>query len=112
MKQEMISREKQIEEMARYCCNACEMGCGFDGECCVDNDYKTCNLSLETATAIYEAGYRKQNEGEWDDSIIGFCNVCMSCGAIVERSAIKNNSGKLNFCPNCGNKMKMKGGEG
>lgn len=48
-------------------------------------------------------------EGEWNENIIGFCNVCMSCGVIVERTAIKNNSGKLNFCPNCG--ARMKGGE-
>lgn len=41
-----------------------------------------------------------------NDNIIGFCNVCMNCGAIVERSAIKNNSGKLNFCPNCGARMR------
>jgi hypothetical protein len=59
--------------------------------------------------AIQRIGNIKQSEGEWNDNIIGFCNVCMNCGAIVERSAIKNNSGKLNFCPNCGSKMK--GGE-
>ena len=57
-----MSKEKQIEEMAKYCCNACEMGCGFEGECCLNNDYKACTISIETATAIYEAGYRKQSE--------------------------------------------------
>lgn len=41
----------------------------------------------------------------WDDNIIGFCNVCMECGAIVDRTAIKNRSGELNYCPNCGAKM-------
>lgn len=44
----------------------------------------------------------KRKHGEWNSDMIGFCNVCMECGAIVERTAIKNNSGKLNFCPNCG----------
>ena len=39
--------------------------------------------------------------GYWDDNIIGFCNVCMECGAIVERTAIKNKSGELNYCPMC-----------
>ena len=63
----------------------------------------------DIAKVLYNAGYRKQSEGEWNDNIIGFCNVCMNCGAIVERSAIKNNSGKLNFCPNCG--ARMRGGE-
>ena len=43
--------------------------------------------------------------GEWDDNIIGFCNVCSECGVIVERTAIKNRSGELNYCPNCGAKM-------
>ena len=43
--------------------------------------------------------------GAWDENIIGFCNVCMECGAIVERTAIKNKSGELNYCPNCGAKM-------
>lgn len=43
--------------------------------------------------------------GKWDNNIIGFCNVCTECGAIVERTAIKNNSGKLNYCPNCGARM-------
>ena len=93
----MTDKEKQIEEMARVICDGCSV----------------CNHIMchewYTAQKIYDAGYRKHTEGEWDDSIIGFCNVCMSCGAIVERVAIKNNSGKLNFCPNCG--AKMKGGE-
>ena len=31
--------------------------------------------------------------GYWDDNIIGFCNVCMECGAIVERAAIKSHTG-------------------
>ena len=43
--------------------------------------------------------------GYWDDNIIGFCNVCMECGAIVERTAIKSHTGALNYCPNCGAKM-------
>lgn len=76
--------------------------------------YKACVRNSEyvpTLCDLYEEAkaYRKQSEGEWDDSIIGFCNVCKVCGAIVERSAIKNRSGKLNYCPNCG--AKMKGGE-
>jgi hypothetical protein len=50
--------------------------------------------------------YAEVKHGEWDDNIIGFCNVCLECGAIVERTAIKNNSGKLNYCPNCGADMR------
>ena len=54
-------------------------------------------------------GYRKQSEGEWIQDVIAFCNVCSLCKAKVDRYAIVCNSGKLNFCPNCG--AKMKGGE-
>lgn len=43
--------------------------------------------------------------GEWVDYLIGFCNVCSECGVIIERTAIKNHSGNLNYCPNCGTKM-------
>ena len=55
-------RDKQIEEMAKFVCNACEMGCGFEGECSNFNDYKTCGISVETAKALYDAGYRKASE--------------------------------------------------
>ena len=58
------------------------------------------------ANELYNAGYRKQVEGEWIEDVIAFCNVCSSCRSKVDRSAIKCNSGKLNYCPNCGAKMK------
>lgn len=43
--------------------------------------------------------------GEWEENRYAFCNVCPECGTIVDRSAIKWQSGELNFCPNCGVKM-------
>ena len=98
---EEAKKIEQIEEMAR-------MLCGQIKSCTECAIHKPC-LMMNCVTILYNAGYRKQSEGEWDDNIIGFCNICMNCGAIVERSAIKNNSGKLNFCPNCG--ARMKGGE-
>ena len=62
-----MDKQKQIEEIARYCCNACEFGNVIDLEnniypCAIDNEYKTCHLALETAEKIYAAGYRKQSE--------------------------------------------------
>ena len=51
------------------------------------------------------ADVQEVRHGEWDDNIIGFCNVCMECGAIVERTAVKSHTGKLNYCPNCGARM-------
>ena len=57
-----MSRDKQIEEMAKICCNTCEFGCGFNGECDLGNDYRTCGVSKETAEALYNAGYRKTSD--------------------------------------------------
>ena len=56
--------------------------------------------SIPTADVVEE------RHGYWDDNIIGFCNVCMECGAIVERTAIKSHTGALNYCPNCGADMR------
>ena len=64
--------------------------------------WQTCK---KIAEFLYNAGYRKQSESEWIEDVIAFCNVCSSCRAKVDRSAIKCNSGKLNYCPNCGAKM-------
>lgn len=41
----------------------------------------------------------------WDEDEYPFCNVCMECGLVIDRTCIKRNSGKLNFCPNCGAMM-------
>ena len=57
-----MDKQKQIEEMAKYCCNACEMGWGCDfGDCAEKgkDGYKNCKLAKETAEMIYNAGYRK-----------------------------------------------------
>jgi predicted nucleic acid-binding Zn ribbon protein len=91
----MQEREKQIEEMkydictaADYCYGACE----------------ECNLG-RLAEHLYNAGYRKQSEGEWKYDEDCECYVCSVCG----HSALNNYrllSTPSNFCPNCGAKMK------
>lgn len=56
-----MTKNEQIEEIAKYICNVCEMGHGFNGDCSEGgtDHYKHCTLTQETAEAIYEAGYRK-----------------------------------------------------
>ena len=109
-----MSKNKQIEEMAEclidiqrefneYCakpCRECELG----GIVNCENYYK--------AEALYNAGYRKQKEGEW---ITYHCTnggkskrgrtiryktyTCDVCGK-------SNGRHKSNYCSNCGAKMK------
>ena len=55
--------------------------------------------SYGIATALYNAGYRKQSEGEWREC--GWDYVCSERNEFSEF--------KTRFCPNCG--AKMKGGE-
>jgi hypothetical protein len=59
-----IEEEQQIEEMRAILCRS---GAINHCEYCED-----CEGIVE---ALYNAGYRKQSEGEWNDNIIGFCNV-------------------------------------
>ena len=55
-----MTKQEQIEEMAKYVCNACEMGHGFDG-CSYGGreHYKRCSITQKTAEKLYNAGYRK-----------------------------------------------------
>lgn len=94
----MNDREKLIELM-KY--NSCISIYGV-----VDQDVDIVVNWEDIADHLIANGVVIQKQGEWDDNIIGFCNVCMECGAIVERGCIKNQSGKLHYCPNCGVKMK------
>ena len=101
-------KEKQIEEMARTICEPtankgnCEK-CGFKKKC----------SKFDDATALYNAGYRKQIEGEWVDKRAGAYNRmqswCSACGKHSGIGGIESNRHKP-FCPNCGASMvKMKG---
>lgn len=102
-----MSREKQIEEMAKLACTC------FDGNCkgCPFDFYPPCPTKA-SATRLYNAGYRKQKEGEWIEQIktttnakgmtahytINFCSNCSyEIGTIRYRHK---------YCPNCGAKMK------
>lgn len=105
-----MSKEKQIEEMAHDLCGRCQ-----DGICVVDG--KPCNLDLDctcqiNATTLYNAGYRKQSDGEWElhgnDDDLGSSFFCSRCGWNIDEDEFyqsQTNDYKMyKFCPNCGAK--------
>lgn len=93
-----MSKEKQIEEM-----NNAVRERIHDKECSMTKVYE----------ALYDAGYRKQVEGQWISTKIptgveayGIREVqiypkCSMCGYMVDVS-----EWHFNYCPNCGAKMK------
>ena len=94
-----MSKEKQIEEMAKIFCgmkNGCD-GCMWDKVHCNERNY---------AEEIYNAGYRKQSEGEWIKPTQTHELICNLCGAIGPVDCLKEDFYESNYCPNCGAKMK------
>ena len=94
-----MSREKQIEEMAKI----------------IDDNHGFIVSSVETAEALYNAGYRKQSDGEWRDrgnakiENVKFPIVeCSECH-ITFCDLLNNHYSMYRYCPYCG--AKMKGGE-
>ena len=83
-----MSKEKQIEEIAKIAARRDD----------------TCRAAT-IATAIYNAGYRKQSEGYWIENEDDFWVMCSECGTefwddqigIVET---------YKYCPFCGAKMR------
>ena len=94
-----MSKEKQIEEMAKVMCGYYGTEKCYECRYCCD-----CHIKQE-ATRLYNAGYRKQSEGEWVlREGLNRLVRCTACGYeyndLVECT---------NFCGNCG--AKMEGGE-
>ena len=55
------NRDQQIAEIAQYTCNSCDF---FSCDRCVEGKKAAeCGLALETATAIYEAGFHQKSGG-------------------------------------------------
>lgn len=80
-----MSEEKQIEEMAR----------DIEQTGMLDS-YSRCEIVAED---LYNAGYRKQSEGEWRKD--KNARTCSECGFQYWARA-----GFFGYCPNCGAKMK------
>ena len=87
-----MSKEKQIEEIKQVLMRT------YKRARTPQEDY----MQDRYAEALYNAGYRKQKEGDWningtDGNIIGNWR-CSACNGV----SLKNS----NYCPNCGAKMK------
>ena len=97
-----MSKEKQIEEMAKVMCDRCKVI--FD---CTSTEM--CSECTADAEALYNAGYRKQSEGEWifkeygEDTYTNLTRIyeCSLCGRTIECL----NEAVEPYC-HCGAKMK------
>lgn len=94
-----MSKEKQIEEMAKIA-----------SKCMTKwlNNETPKALPDYIAEALYNAGCRKQSEGEWAREFYPYRVFCSKCKteARADRDGYYSTS---TFCPDCG--AKMKGGE-
>jgi membrane protease subunit (stomatin/prohibitin family) len=106
---ETMSKEKQIEEMCLIAKKAMvensDWHCRCD-VCCADIiDGIYCDESA-VINGLYNAGYRKQSEGEWrpyktplDARQTGW--ICSNCSSVIYDLS----NGDTDFCPNCGAMM-------
>ena len=86
-----MSKEKQIEEMQEVLESTCDkVECKFPFNC-----------DLCHARHLYNAGYRKQSEGEWRNLAKVGVYMCTACTQLSPQP--------YSYCPKCG--AKMKGGE-
>ena len=96
-------QDKQIQEMAADICRV-KQNCND-----VCNPVNSC-MALKYAYRAYMAGYRKQINSEWvcDSRVVGYSETlinehCANCGRKVTRT---DKQPQVNYCPNCGAKMK------
>ena len=93
-----MSKEKQIKEMLIDISEIQNGGWEFVG----GSEYTTDVDNARLVEHLYNAGYRKQSEGEWITEGNELKNTaCSICGHWVETPY-----GKTPYCPNCGAKMK------
>ena len=90
-----MSKEKQIEEMAKTSCAYCRSihNCSLD----------TCESAYEEAEHLYNAGYRKQREGVWKFNKDG-SGTCSECH--FTQKGVWDQDHHQHYCGVCGAKMK------
>lgn len=93
---------REIEEMAFILGDACA---GVPHKVCETTPCNHCR-----ADALYNAGYRKLSEGEWEIAVnpVEATFICSECGYFYTEADPQAET-EYKFCPNCG--AKMKGGE-
>lgn len=106
----MTDKKKQIEEMSRHVCTACAYE--YNGSCDLHRLPGQCHKATAVAEALYEAGYRKQVEGEWisvDDRlpdknvmVLGFIHTVYADGGSWDNILVMELSSAGYFVPfNC-----------
>ena len=113
-----MSREKQIDEMAKDVWKASCAGRDIPCHTCKFADMKkdsySC-LDYTIAEGLYNTGYHKQSEGEWvqgndlpkDIKFIPLSSG-LYCSNCLSEAYWDSDYGqqKFDYCPNCGAKMK------
>ena len=98
--------KEQIEEMARKNCHI-EYHMKNYKTCkeCYETNYCACRV-YEVCRNLYNAGYRKQIEGEWiwTENGEADCEKYWVCSVCKEHEFVKTK-----YCPNCGAKMRKEG---
>ena len=89
----MMSKEKQIEEMAEIMRHSCEKECRR-------NKYGEFDCEYCEAELLYNAGYRKQIEAEWITDEEGYV-TCSNCGEEHTWDEFRPP-----YCDMCGARMK------
>jgi DNA-directed RNA polymerase subunit RPC12/RpoP len=102
--QTMSNEKQQIEDMAHHLC------LWWDGKICTFTKHECnhdCSAFLDSAR-LYEAGYRKQSEGEWigKTDYAGYGYYCSNCNAVFTGENAEWIAKEHYYCPKCGAKMK------
>ena len=89
-----MGKEKQIEEMAKVIDEFTEPLSA--------RDIHKAEFSERFANHLYNAGYRKQSEGEWRLGKSGCMYFCSDCDYVAHPREVD----EWSYCPRCGARMK------
>lgn len=96
-----MDKENQIKGIAEVLRHLCENECFRTEDGFIDCD--ACE-----ACYLYEAGYRRQIEGRWEE-FEGECFICSECAKVFglgSTATIHDVKRVWKYCPNCGAQMR------